>query len=261
LELTRLDIAIPDLPPAFEGFRIVHLSDFHGGHGVPQAYLKEAVDLANCQNPDLIALTGDFIHKGFHYVDRVAETVGELIAPLGVYAVLGNHDFSVRNALGIRRHKALHAVVERALRQQGINVLRNRAIRLERGAAHLHLVGVDDLWCRGCDLATAFANLSRTVPCLLLAHNPTTVEHLQGKRCDLILSGHTHGGQINWPGMGRFLLGPKGRRFAAGLYRHGDSHLYVNRGIGYGFRFRFKVRPEVAVVRLCRTLAVDPDLD
>jgi hypothetical protein len=103
-------------------------------------------------------------------------------------------------------------------------------------------------------LTTAFANLSNTVPCLLLAHNPATVEHLQSERCDLILSGHTHGGQINWPGMGRFLLGPKGRRFAAGLYRYGNSHLYVNRGIGYGFRFRFNVRPEVAVVHLCRAL-------
>jgi predicted MPP superfamily phosphohydrolase len=252
LELTRHEIAIADLPADFQGLRIVHLSDFHGGPGVPLAYLQEAVELANHQAPDLIALTGDFIHKGYRYVDRVAEIVGRLTAPLGVFAVLGNHDFSVRNALGIRRHRALHQAVEQALQQRGIEVLRNRSLRLERNGSCLHLVGVDDLWCRGCDLSTAFADLAVNAPCVLLAHNPITVEHIADRRCDLVLSGHTHGGQINWPGVGRFLLGPKGRRYAAGLYRYQDSHLYVNRGIGYGFRFRFQVRPEIAVLHLHR---------
>ncbi len=250
LELTRHQVAIPALPPAFHNFRIVHLSDLHGGHAVPLAYLREAVNLANAQKPDLIAVTGDFIHKGFRHIDRVAELVGQLTAPHGVFAVLGNHDFSVRNALGIRRHRRLHQVIEAALRRHRVQVLRNTAMRLEHQGSHLHLAGVDDLWSGGCDLETALGDLPGHAPRILLAHNPRTVQRLNGQRCDLLLSGHTHGGQIDWPGVGRLLLGRRGRRFAAGMYRYRDSLLYVNRGIGYGFRFRFGVRPEVAVLHL-----------
>jgi predicted MPP superfamily phosphohydrolase len=86
----------------------------------------------------------------------------------------------------------------------------------------------------------------------MLAHNPRTAEGLQDRRCDLMLSGHTHGGQVNWPGLGR-PLGRKARRFAAGLYQFSRTQVYVNKGVGFGFRFRFGVRPEVAVMTLQRT--------
>ena len=114
----------------------------------------------------------------------------------------------------------------------------------------LYLSGVEDLWSRACDPERAFAGLSEDVPRIVLAHNPCTIEQLGGHRCDLMLSGHTHGGQINLPRLGRVTLGPKGRQFAAGFYQHGSSLLYVNKGIGFGFRVRFGVRPEVAVFQL-----------
>src|SRR5439155_24083867 len=171
-------------------------------------------------------------------------------APHGVYAVLGNHDFSVRNALGIRRHPHLHRAVAEALRARGIQVLQNETVRLTRGAHALHLTGVEDLWSRVCDLGQAFAGLCPAVPRVVLAHNPWTVEHLADHRCDLMLSGHTHGGQVNLPGLGRITLGRKGRRYAAGMYRCGGTHLYVNKGVGFGFRVRYGVRPEVAVLTL-----------
>lgn len=251
LELTRLTVHIPDLHPAYEGFRIVHLTDFHGSSKLPTAYLDEAVDLANAQKADLVALTGDFIHKGQGHIDQVAATLSRLSAAHGIYAVLGNHDFAVRNALrwGMRRHRGLHNRVADGLHRRGIEVLRNRSLTLERHGGRLHLIGVDDLWSRACDLDQAFSNVAPG-PRLLLAHNPMTVEELNGRRCDLILSGHTHGGQINLPRLGRILLGRHGRRFAAGLYRYRSSYLYVNRGIGYGWRLRFGVRPEVAVIQL-----------
>jgi predicted MPP superfamily phosphohydrolase len=250
LELNRHEVVIDDLPPAFSGFRVAQLSDFHCSRHVTADYLNEAVDLAMSQHPDVVVLTGDFIHRGFKYVDAVAEALGRLSAPAGVYAVLGNHDFSVRNALGFRRYKHLHRAVARALSAQSIRVLHNQSVCLQRGEARLHLVGVEDLWSRVCDLKRAFADLSTHQPRIVLAHNPRTVEFLAGERCDLMLSGHTHGGQVNLPGVGRPTLSRKARRFAAGMYRLNGTHLYVNKGVGFGFRFRFGVRPEVAILTL-----------
>lgn len=250
LELTRTVVSVRDLPPTLSGFRIVQLSDFHCSRRVTPAYLAEAVDLAQAQRPNVIVLTGDFVHRGYRYVDQVADALGRLSAPQGVYAVLGNHDFSVGNALGIRRHRRLHEAVTTALAARGIAVLQNESVRLDHGDAALHLIGVADLWSRVCDLEQAFAGLDPDLPCVVLAHNPRTVERLAGRRCDLMLSGHTHGGQINWPGLGRPMLGRRARQFAAGLYRCADTHLYVNKGVGFGIRFRFGVRPEVAVLDL-----------
>ncbi len=247
LEVNWHDIPIAGLAPAFEGLRVVQMSDFHCGRHVTPAYLQEAVDLAHHQRPDVTVLTGDFIHKGFKHIDAMARILGQLRSPLGVFAVLGNHDFSVRNALGFRRHRHLHSAVADALRSQGIHVLQNETYAFTHGADKLYLTGVEDLWSRVCDPERAFAGLSTLVPRIVLAHNPCTIERLNGARCDLMLSGHTHGGQINLPRLGRVTLGPNGRRFAAGLYRCGDSLLYVNKGVGFGFRVRYGARPEVAV--------------
>lgn len=250
LELNHCEIPVGDLPAAFAGFRIAQLSDFHCSRQVTPEYLREAVELAQAQNPDLVVLTGDFVHKGYRYVDQVAEILGRLAAPHGIYAVLGNHDFSVRNALGFRRYRHLHRAVATALGRHQIRVLHNERVPLRRGDDVLHLVGVEDLWSRVCDIDQALDGLPPTAPCIVLAHNPRTVERLNGRRCDLMLSGHTHGGQIHLPGLGRPTLGRKARRFAAGLYHHQKGYLYVNKGVGFGFRFRFGVRPEVAVFTL-----------
>jgi predicted MPP superfamily phosphohydrolase len=250
LEVNHCPIPIAGLPPAFAGFRIAQLSDFHCSRQVTPAYLGEAVELTLAQDPDLVVLTGDFIHHGFKYIEQAVATLGRLSAPHGVYAVLGNHDYSVRNALGFRRFRHLHRAVARGLTSKGIRVLHNEMVRLTRGDAFLQLVGVEDLWSRVCDLDQAFGDLSPFHPCIALAHNPRTIERLDGRRCDLMLSGHTHGGQINWPGLGRPTLSRKARRFAAGLYQYRQTCLYVNKGVGFGFRFRFGVRPEVAVFSL-----------
>jgi len=250
LEVNHCSIPVAGLPAPFANFRIVQLSDFHCSREVTPAYLHEAVALAQAENADLVVLTGDFVHKGFKYVEHVAEVLSQLSAPFGVYAVLGNHDFSVRNALGFRRYKHLHRAVDTALTRHGIRVLHNETIPLERDGSVLYLAGVEDLWSRACDLDQTFTGLSPTVPCVTLAHNPRTVERLRGRRCDLMLSGHTHGGQIHLPKLGRPTLGRKARRFAAGLYQYRGTYVYVNKGVGFGFRFRYGVRPEVAVLSL-----------
>lgn len=250
LELNRHRIPLADLPACFAGFRIAQMSDFHGGRGVTPAYLEEAVALAQAQQADATVLTGDFVHKGFGHVEAVARVLGRLRSPHGVFAVLGNHDFSVRNAMGIRRHRHLHQAVADSLAAQGIRVLRNETCVFERGGRRLYLTGLEDLWSRVCDLDRAFSGLSPAVPRIVLAHNPSTIEYLQGRRCDLMLSGHTHGGQVRLPFFGPLALGPKGRRFCAGFYHVDQSVLYVNKGVGFGLRVRYGVRPEVAVFDL-----------
>jgi len=250
LELTHHAVPIASLPAAFHGFRLVQLSDFHGSRHVTTSYLAEAVELAQAQQPDLAVLTGDFVHKGFKYIHGVARVLGRMRAPHGVYAVLGNHDFSVRNALGMRRYRHLHQAVADALEDQGIRVLRNETVRLVRGEHGLHLTGLEDLWSRVCDVEQAYGDTSEFEPRVVLAHNPCTIEHLGRRRCDLMLSGHTHGGQINLPRLGRVTLSRKGKRYAAGMYRVNDTYLYVNKGVGFGFRVRFNVRPEVALLTL-----------
>jgi predicted MPP superfamily phosphohydrolase len=252
LEVNRFVVPIHGLGSSFDGLKIVQLSDLHCGRQLPQHYLDETIAAALAERGDIIVVTGDFVHKGFRHVDRVASAVGQLEAPLGVYAVLGNHDHAIRNALGLRRHRDLATTITRALNQRGIRVLDNESITLKRQADSLHLAGVDDLWSRRCRVDRALDELDDHTPCVLLAHNPRTVERLEGRRCDLILAGHTHGGQIDWPGLGRVTLGKRGRQYAAGFYRHGHTHLYVNKGVGFGWRIRYGVRPEIAVFQLHR---------
>ena len=249
LEVNRFTLPVRDLPASLNGLKIAHLTDFHCGNQIPPGYLEGVLAQTAAEKPDVIALTGDFVHKGYRHVRAAAELVGKLAAPLGVYAVLGNHDFSVRSALGIRRYPGLHQAVADALTEAGVRVLRNEAVQLDQAGGGLILAGVDDLWSRECDPAAALAGCQQT-PRVVLAHNPRSVESFGDHRWDLVLSGHTHGGQVNWPGLGRILLGKKARRWAAGLYPHRDGHLYVNKGVGFGWRFRFGVRPELAVFTL-----------
>ena len=250
LELNRHDVEIAGLEAPFHGLRIVQLSDLHCGQHVTPAYLNEAVDLAMAQQGDVVVLTGDFIHKGFKHVEHVAKVVGRLSSPHGVFAVLGNHDYSVRNAMGWRRYRHLHRAVSDALVSQGIRVLHNESVALARAGAHLHLSGVADLWSRNCDIDRTFHGLCPSVPRVVLAHNPRTLEHIGAHRCDLMLSGHTHGGQVNLPGVGRIALNAHGKRLAAGLYSFRNMLVYVNKGVGFGLRLRYGVRPEVAVFTL-----------
>lgn len=248
--MNRITIPVHGLPSAFHGLRIAQLTDFHCGNQIPFGYLENALERTISEHPDLIALTGDFVHKGYRHVEKAAKLFRNFTAPLGVFAVLGNHDFSVRNALGIRRHRGLHQSITDALEAHGVKVLRNQSERVNRGGQNLVIAGIDDLWSKEADPNAALEQQCRETPRIVLAHNPQSVELLANHRADLILSGHTHGGQVDWPGLGRVLLGKNGKRWAAGLYQHGSGHMYVNKGVGFGWRFRFGVRPEVALFTL-----------
>lgn len=249
LESNRLEIAVPDLPAELDGLSVLHLTDFHLSHHVPASHLKQAIELGRRQHCDIVALTGDFVHAGFRYVTSIAELLARLKAPLGTYAVLGNHDYSVRNALGVRRYPKLPEAVAEALREVGIDVLHNEHRLVERNGVKFAVAGAADLWSRETDLPGALDGIPEETPRLVLAHNPRSLRQLGGRRCDLMLSGHTHGGQVHLPTLGSPIPASMSHHFAAGLYYHDSGYLYVNKGVGYTVRFRFGVRPEIAVLK------------
>jgi predicted MPP superfamily phosphohydrolase len=221
LEISEHRISLARLPAAFHGFRIVQITDIHHGLFLPLQAVADAVALANALEPDLVVLTGDFVTYSPAYIEPVAFALGRLRARHGVYAVLGNHDFRVGAG-----------AISRALRQQGIEVLRNQHTALRRRGERLHLAGIDDLRYRA-DLSRALRGIPEGSPTILLSHNPDIIHEAAQRRVNLVLSGHTHGGQVNLPLVGNvYSRSRRGMRFKAGWDCLGATQIYVSRGIG-----------------------------
>ena len=188
---------------------------------MPLEHVAAVVELSNKLKPDLIALTGDFVTYSRSSIEPVAEILGGLRARAGVVAVLGNHDFRVGAD-----------AIERALRGRRIQVLRNRHRLLQRRGSTLYLAGVDD-YGYGADLGQAMSGIPEDAPTILLAHNPRMVTAAACRGVSLVLSGHTHGGQVNFPLLGTvYGRSPEQMRFKMGWDRLGVTQIYVSRGIG-----------------------------
>ncbi len=221
IEITEHRIRLHDLPESFRGLRIVQLSDIHHGLFLPFHAVLDAVEMTNRLQPDVIALTGDFVTYSRAYIEPVAAILGTLRARHGVFAVLGNHDFRVGDG-----------EVTRALQRHGIEVLRNRHALLRHAGHALPIAGIDDLW-YGADLPRALHGIRPGAPTILLAHNPKIIRRAAHYQVGLVLSGHTHGGQINLPLAGTvFGRSPEQMRFRSGWDRLGPTQIYVSRGIG-----------------------------
>ena len=209
------------LPSEFHGLRIVQISDIHHGLFLPQEWLSDAIRQANRLNPDVIALTGDFVTYSRRMIRPASKLLGKLRARYGVYAVLGNHDFRVDPD-----------AVTQALRNQHIEVLRNRHIPLRFGSKCIYLVGVDD-YGYGADLRRAIRGVPQGAATVLLAHNPRVIRLASRHNVSLVLSGHTHGGQVNLPLLGTvYGRSPERLRYKIGWDRMGATQIYVSRGIG-----------------------------
>lgn len=255
VEITQHDIAINNLPSAFEGFSIVQLTDLHHSSIVKLDYLRSCLWKVVRLRPDLVVLTGDYITRQAKYAEPVAEAIRQIIieSDIPVCAVLGNHDHwndASENGMFPRRKrwKGDGDVVFNALTDAGIRVLMNESVPLRRGKDRLWLIGCDDFLSGDFDLERALAAVSSSAePRILLMHNPYPIESIAHHQFDLVLSGHSHGGQISLP-----FVPPKiGRRYLAGLFYVGQSRLYVCRGLGViGLPIRFMTLPEIAHFRL-----------
>ena len=216
-EITRHRRRLPKLKQLL---RVVHLSDLHTGPFIGYDAVREWVDAANAQAPDLIVVTGDFVDQWFgRDLEGLAQVLLELRAPLGVWGVWGNHDHARFADLGR---------LESTLNRAGIHILNNRGVRLRDD---LFLAGVDDLQRGAPNVTDALRSRPQDAACLLLAHNPDFIPHVP-QEVALTLCGHTHGGQIRLPGVGAvFTSSEHGQRFASDWV---DEPMlgYVSRGLG-----------------------------
>jgi len=241
--LRSRDVVISGLPESFDGYRIAQISDLHCGPFVSGRRVAGWVSKVNRLDPDLVAVTGDFIASGSAFVSVVADALKGLSARDGVFASMGNHDyFTDGDALA------------RALEKAGLTVLRNGGVDIRRGGAAIHVAGVDDTWTRRADVGKALAGRPSGTPVVLLAHDPALFPEAALHGVDLTLSGHTHGGQIGVPFVGRrFNLARLMSPFTSGVYESGPSTLYVNHGLGTtGPPVRLGAAPEIAILTLRR---------
>lgn len=241
--LREHEIRVPDLPPELDGYRVAQLSDIHVGSLNPPERARAWIRAANALGVDLVALTGDYITTGTRFHEVTARLLGELTARDGVVAVLGNHD-----NYGDREPFVT------TLRETGVRLLLNEHVVLSRGAARLVVVGVDDFYTRRTDVERSFASVPEGHPVLALVHDPRTFPAIARRGAFLVLSGHTHWGQIGLPfaplraNLARPFFG-----FPGGMYRDGASTLYVSAGLGTtGAPFRLGVAPEIAIFTLRR---------
>ena len=246
LRVREVSLRLPLWPPRLDGLRVALVADLHaGGPHVRERDLRRVVARVNAARPDLVALLGDYVDPSVALgrriaPARVAAELAELRAPLGVVAVLGNHDWEHEGAR-----------VPRALGDAGIVVLEDEAVRLGEGAPGVWLTGLADARFRSPDVRRALASVPDDAVVLLLAHDPDLFP-LVPDRVALTLAGHTHGGQIDVPGLrARAIPSRFGTRYAGGHVEEGGRHLYVSRGIGEsGVPIRFLAPPEVVILSL-----------
>jgi predicted MPP superfamily phosphohydrolase len=250
----RFDVKVPNLPPEAEGLKVAQLSDLHCSIVTSRKIIWRAVELCNAEKPHIVALTGDYISRPDSYLcepllkhlaktpskyaRQCVEELSQLRARDGIFAVRGNHDFAAGG----------FEVVDNLLRQCGIEVLVNSSTRC-RGLA---IIGLDDLRQGDVDVRAATQNVSREEAQLILSHNPRMLLSLHDRNA-LILSGHTHGGQVHLP-LSSFRRRPcdmRGSEFHDGWYRENDAQMYVSVGVGsVHFPLRFNCPPEICIFTL-----------
>ena len=250
LRIVRLDVAVRDLPPAFNHYRIAHLSDLHLGVTQIERQLPNIVQAVNRERPHLVALTGDVTTSLRDGLRGAQAALADLRAPDGVWASMGNHDYYVGAE-----------AMEAALREVNITLLRNQHHVVRHGGDTLVIAGLDDALRSYPNLQTTLEGVEGIHRVILMAHEPDIARMVAtDKRVFLQLSGHTHGGQIRLPLPGVRMLPGLGHVYPKGTHILGSMLLHVTTGLGTGrFALRFNCRPEFALITLWRDRLPRPE--
>ena len=242
VDINYVELKLPNLASAFNGYRIVQISDIHIDKRTKTRYLNHIFHLVNQQKPDLIAITGDFVtRRQIKFLPKLEATLGKLSASDKVVGVLGNHDYWTDA-------KKIAQVLE----NNNVLNLDNKVYTLKRGNSILNIAGVDDVWVGKDRLDLVLQQLPAQGAAILLAHEPDFADtSALTNRFDLQLSGHSHAGQIRLPFLEPPFLPGLGQKYYAGLYKIGKMFQYTNRGVGTTkLHLRFSSRPEITVFRL-----------
>jgi predicted MPP superfamily phosphohydrolase len=241
VRVERPTLPLPQLPQAFDGLRVAFLTDIHHGPHIGLDFVRTIVRTTLSLQPDLVLLGGDYSAKEAKYIAPCLDALGGLRAPLGVFGVLGTHDYRC----GLEETRA-------GLKTAGITELTNAGVWLRRGSSRLRLAGVDDLWRGKPDVVAAVGDASTSDACLVVSHNPDVAETLRDPRVGLMLSGHTHGGQVVVPGYGAPIVPSRyGQKYLRGLVDAPVTRVYVSRGLGtVSPPMRFGSRPELTLATL-----------
>ncbi len=280
-------IPISDLPKELEGLKIVHISDLHYTEEMSEYFLERIAKKITTINPDLIVFTGDLItYSQLTQFEALKSFLKKLHAPLGCFAILGNHDYADYVSLGndgrfrkIESHlpvlmrgfsrlfstentKEEGAIVRypvpqidelsKLYEETGFHLLHNETVQIGKKNARLNISGLGDYMTGNCMPQDAFKNYSYTCPGIVLSHNPDSYDLLENYPGDLLLFGHTHGGQVNLPYIWKKVTPLKNKIFKSGLFHIDNRYLYVNRGLGATFPFRWFAPPELAIFELVK---------
>lgn len=239
LKIEEIQINLKRLPKNLDGFKIVHLSDIHHSPFTDLQHIRNAVEISNDLEPDMFVLTGDYVSHEPEYIAPMAEVLGGLESEFGTHACLGNHD-----------HWTDAEAVTVSLREEGINVLVNEGMRFTAKESSFWLCGVDDHMAGKTDVPSALKGSFPDEMKLLLAHNPVIIRQAARQRVDLMLSGHTHGGQVKIREKEKKRL-VRRRRLTSGLHQRRHTQIYITRGIGtVVLPVRYQCPPEISLIEL-----------
>lgn len=262
-QLRKEKVMLPQLPKAFDGLKIVQISDIHSGSFWDKEAVEKGIDMIMEEKPDLIFFTGDLVNNRANEIEPYMDIFSRLEAPLGVYSILGNHDYGdyVYWSSLEAKQVNLNRLIENH-RKMGWDLLLNEHRILEKDGQQIAVLGIENWSAKGNfpkygKMEKAYPGLSQVPVKLLLSHDPS---HWRGQvlnqyqDIDITFSGHTHGMQFGVEG-GGFKWSPVQYMYPewGGLYKEGDQYLYVNRGFGYlGFPGRIGMRPEITLIELRR---------
>ena len=280
-------LPIATLPREFDHLNVVQISDLHDSSYLTTHFLRRITKQVNALNPDLIVFTGDLLsYSEMEHQEALRAFLSSLSAPLGCFAIFGNHDYKEYVSLGedgsyriMQEHvppllKGFHRLfsskkpeqgreveepipiqdsLKNLFESSGFRVLHNETVQVGSGTARLNITGLGDIMAKQCLPFEAFARVDRKFPTIVLSHNPDSYPFLAPYPGDLFLFGHTHGGQVNLPYIWEKITPLKNKKLKSGLVAMNERFLYINRGLGASFPFRWFAPPEIAQFTLVRS--------